>query len=358
MLCRRIGFTRPPRERDFGLDSATIVARQDYKLCVCTLALVGATSVACAPKTTSKSDAAFTAADAPLESAAPVPIVVVAAGDIGDADPAMGKQAQTADLVSTLIRDRNVRAVLALGDLAYWFGSHEDYRTTYHPYWGRPDIGALIRPVPGNHEYRGDPEATAYFDYFNGVGRPSGTAGDRSRGYYSYDIGAWHFVALNTAENPGCVFMPCDQGSPQLEWLRGDLAANTKACTLAYWHHPRFNQALAYGDHPAVAPLWDALHDAHADVVLNGHVHNYQQFSPADKAGARDPKAGIRSFIVGTGGMAALYPDFTDLHADILEFKDAAHFGVLELVLNSASYSWRFVTTAEEVLASGTDFCR
>jgi hypothetical protein len=306
-----------------------------------------------------------TTVDAKLAADKPPPVltgetfVVIAAGDIGDSNLSKGKQNATATLIGTIIGQKNVRAVLPLGDLAYFNGSTNEFKAHYDPFWGRPEIRPLSRPVPGNHEYIRDSSATGYFDYWNGAGQDTGIAGERGKGYYSYDIGAWHFVALNTnGSTTGCSNIPCNEGSAQLTWLKADLAANQKKCTLAYWHHPRFNQSTRYGDLKNVASIWTALYDAHADVTVHGHEHNYQQFRPADKTGAHDPDAGVRSFIVGTGGIDLLYQNFDNRHADTLEYKNSESFGVLELTLAEAAYSWRFVTTSGSVLVTGSDACR
>ena len=151
---------------------------------------------------------------------------------------------------------------------------------------------ARTRPSPGNHEYE-TPGASGYFNYFGAA------AGDPNKGYYSYDLGSWHVISLNS----NCSSVPggCAAGSPQEQWLREDLAAHSNTCTLAYWHHPRFSSGI-HGDEASVAPFWDALYQAGADVVLNGHDHNYERFAPQNPSGQADPTQGIREFVVGTGG--------------------------------------------------------
>jgi hypothetical protein len=192
--------------------------------------------------------------------------------------------------------------------------------------------------VAGNHEY-GTSGASGYFDYFNGAGALTGLAGDRSKGYYSWDIGTWHMVALNSncAEIGGC-----GAGSPQETWLRSDLTAHRASCTLAYLHHPRWSSDLVVGSTPAVGPLVQALYDHHVDLMLAAHAHTYERFAAQDPAGNADPN-GVVEIIVGTGGKSEFGFGATALansqiHADA--------FGALQLTLHGSSYDWRFVPAA------------
>ncbi len=303
---------------------------------------------------------AVTEASDPLPVAPPaavppgVSFVVVAAGDIAGRQYA---QLHTAALLGALSRGRALAAVLPLGDLQYPRGEYHGFLADYDPSWGR--WKEITRPVPGNHEYAlGHSNADGYFDYFNGPGAAHGIAGERGRGYYSFDVGDWHFIALNTSD--GCRKVACAPGSAMFSWLLRDLRRAGGGCTLAYWHHPRFQSGDVHEDSPFVAPLWDALYDAGADVALAGHDHNFQQLAPLDKQGRVDRSRGIRSFVVGTGGARA-YPWFEeDLHADAVEARVAGHYGVLELTLGPGSYRWRFVAAGGpegEVLASGSDVC-
>ena len=148
------------------------------------------------------------------------------------------------------------------GDLQYPSGGLADFRKYFDPSWGR--LGSLLRPAPGNHEYQTS-GASGYFDYFAGLGVPTGKRGE---GWYSFDIGSWHFVSLNSSN--GCSPVKCSAGSPQETWLRNDLAATTQPCILAYWHHPLSTVA-------GLKPLWQDLHDAGADFVLVGHTHTYSK---------------------------------------------------------------------------------
>jgi hypothetical protein len=173
-----------------------------------------------------------------------------------------------------------------------------------------------------------------YFDYFGKA------AGDPSEGYYSFDLGAWHLLALNS----NCEEVPggCKEGSPQVRWLKADLAANDgKTCTLAYMHHPRFSSGETHGNTYYVKPLWEALYKAGADVVLSGHEHNYERFAPRSPGGPEDPQGGIRQFVVGTGGGTGTYP-ISDPIANSEVHNDDT-YGVLRLTLRSQGYEWRFV---------------
>ena len=213
----------------------------------------------------------------------------------------------------------------------------------------------MTHPVPGNHEYA-DGLAAGYFDFFEGAGQASGIAGPRGGGYYSFDLGGWHFIALNTSDD--CRFVPCSNDSPQYQWLLGDLAAHPTLCTVAYWHHPRFQAGTTSGEATSVAPLWNALYDAGVDVVLNGHEHGYQQLAPLDKTGALDPLHGIRTFVVGTGG-GDFDTEFGGPRLGALEASIVGTHGVLKLTLRPTSYDWQFVTAASSkpAAAAGTAAC-
>jgi acid phosphatase type 7 len=247
--------------------------------------------------------------------------LVVAAGDIASCE-SQGDEA-TADLLATIDG-----TVLALGDEAYDEGSTAEFRDCYDPTWGR--IAARTKPTPGNHEYE-TAGAKGYFDYFGKA------AGDPGKGYYSYDLGNWHLVSLNSnCEEIG----GCDSSSPQVRWLKSDLAANDERCTLAYMHHPRFSSGEEHGSTPEVKPLWEALYAAGVDIVLSGHEHNYERFAPQDPGGRADPERGIREFVVGTGGKSH-YAIVDPLSNSEVHNDDT--YGILELTLHPNSYDWRFV---------------
>jgi hypothetical protein len=285
-------------------------------------------------------------------------VVIAAAGDIAcDRAPREHGSCVHGATADAVAADTDVSAVLALGDLQYECGELANFRQFYDPTWGR--FKDLTRPVPGNHEYavgaRCEPGtargAAGYFDYWNGVGADTGPAGDRTRGYYSYDLGAWHVIALNA--NCGEVG-GCEADSPQGVWLQEDLAAHPSECTLAYWHQPRFSSGTHGGDE-AVDGFWRLLYDAGADVVLNGHDHSYERFAPQTPDGASDPGRGIRQFVVGTGG-AALRP--IPREAPNSELRDAMTHGYVRMTLRSGGYDWQFVPVAGGSFTdSGTGAC-
>jgi acid phosphatase type 7 len=269
--------------------------------------------------------------------------VVVAVGDIAcgaDSGGAACKEMLTSDLAMQM----NPAAVLALGDVQYEKGQYQFFLTGkgvgtgtgYHPSWGR--LKSLTRPAVGNHEYL-TTGAGGYFDYFNGIGVFSGPAGDRDKGYYSFNLGNWHLVSLNS----NCSAVGgCGPTSRQYLWLKEDLAANTAPCTLAYMHHPRFSAGQYAHDH-SFEPFWQLLYEDGADVVLGGHDHNYQRFAPQTPAGARDDARGIRQFVVGTGGRNVV--NATRVTPN-LEVRNGTTFGVLKLTLHPKSYDWHFVPIA------------
>lgn len=265
----------------------------------------------------------------------PPPVRVVAVGDIA-CDPAsehFGAGAGDADFchmraTSDLVVGQGYDAFLALGDLQYENGTFEAFQASYDPTWGR--VKDITRPAPGNHEYN-TPLAAGYYQYFGAA------AGDPAKGYYSYDIGSWHFVALNS----NCGVVSCDAGSEQEQWLRADLAAHPTACTIAYWHHPLFSSG-EHGANPSVAPLYAAADELGVDVVLNGHDHHYEWFEPQDASGT--PSAdGIRQFVVGTGGKNHYVATRAAANSAVSETNT---YGVLELTLHADRYEWRFVAEA------------
>ena len=194
--------------------------------------------------------------------------------------------------------------------------------------------------------------ARGYYDYFNGAGATGGPAGDRDKGYYSYDFAGWHFIALNS--NCGQIRGGCGRGSPQETWLRQDLQQNPRACTLAYSHHPPFSSGMN-GSSPFLSALYQTLYDFDVDVYLAGHDHHYERFAPHRGDGTPDPVRGVRLFVVGTGGRS-----ITPFRAILptSEVQDSTSFGVLSLGLGPAGYQWRFVATPGMPLAdSGTGTC-
>jgi PKD repeat protein len=274
--------------------------------------------------------------------------VIVAAGDIvcGNNTPAGTpcKHAQTAALIGAT----NPDAVLLLGDNQYEDGTFAEYNALYDPTWGA--YKSITHPVPGNHEYQTS-NASGYYDYFNGVGVQVGRAGDRTKGYYSYDLGAWHVVALNS--NCGSVG-GCGPGSAQEVWLRADLAAHPTACTLAYWHHPLFSSG-AHGNDASTVALWKALGDYDADLVLTGHDHDYERFAPQTSTGALDNVHGVRSFVVGTGGKEQRAMGTTRANSQL---RSNSSLGVLKVTLHPTSFDWQFVPVPGSTLNdAGSQAC-
>jgi acid phosphatase type 7 len=250
-------------------------------------------------------------------------VTMVGAGDIGRCDDR--SDSKTARLVGKI-----PGTVFTLGDSAYPDGTREQFRDCYDPTWGK--YKKRTRPTAGNHDYH-TAGAKPYFNYFRWrAGRP--------RGYYSYDRGAWHIVALNSnCEEVG----GCDWRSAQGRWLSTDLANHRGRCTLAYFHHPLYASGSGY-DSPKVKPFWHILYNYHADVILNGHAHRYERFARISPSGERSSARGIRQFIVGTGGApggSQQGPDEPRVQA-----KKVGAPGVLKLHLGSGFYHWKFVSVA------------
>jgi hypothetical protein len=252
--------------------------------------------------------------------------VLVGAGDIASCDDLSGAEA-TAKLIENI-----PGTVFAAGDLAYPDGSDEQFAKCYGPTWGR--FKDRTRPAAGNHEYHSD-GASGFARYFGAA------AGDPKKAYYSYDLGAWHIIVLNSQcrEVGGC-----DAASAQGQWLRQDLAQHRVACTLAYFHKPLFSSGAKHGNDPEMKPLWQALYEANADVVVNGHDHDYERFALQDPEGNPDPHRGIREFVVGSGGKNS--HRVFDKPKPNSELRNEDTFGVLELTLHSSSYDWEFVPQA------------
>jgi len=232
--------------------------------------------------------------------------------------------------------------VVTLGDNAYEAGTATEFTNCYNSTWGRHK--ARTRPAPGNHDYN-TPGATGYYNYFGAL------AGDPTKGYYSYELGSWHIAVLNS----NCAKVGgCHAGSPQEQWLRKDLAAHPTACTLAYWHHPRFSFGK-YDDNEATRVLWQALDEAGAELVLSGHDHNYQRWAPQTWSGTRDEARGIREFVVGTGGRSH-YP-LGSPPANVEKSNDDT-FGILQLTLRPSSYDWTFIPEAGKIFTdTGSGTC-
>lgn len=261
--------------------------------------------------------------------------VLVGAGDIGDCGS--DNDAATAALV-----DRIPGTVFTAGDNAYPDGSADQFRDCYGPTWGR--FLDRTRPTPGNHDYQTD-GAAGYLGYFGAV-----AVNEDGDPWYSYELGAWHVIALNSecGKVGGCT-----ADSAQGRWLAADLAASDAACTIAIFHEARFSSGF-HGDGPAVAPFWEALHAAGADVVVNGHDHDYERFAPQDPTGREDRERGIREFVVGTGG--AGLRDFED-PARNSELRANVSHGVLKLTLRPRGYEWEFISTQGPFSDRGSATC-
>jgi len=258
------------------------------------------------------------------------PPVFVGAGDV--ATCALQGDEATADVL-----DRTPGTVYLTGDNAYEDGSLDEFNNCYGPSWGRHK--ARTRPVPGNHEYQ-TPNAGGYFAYFGAA------AGDPTKGYYSFELGDWHVIVLNSEINSVA-------GSPQEQWLRADLAANDRQCTLAIWHEPVFSSSG--GGYSNGRAFYQALYEAYADVILNGHDHVYERFAPQAPSGARDDIQGIRQFTVGTGG--ATLHGFGTIRPNS-EARNTQAWGVLKLTLRSSSYDWEFLPGAGQVYSdAGSGVC-
>ncbi len=257
--------------------------------------------------------------------------VIAAAGDMSCPQGPDGATNCRDKATSDLLVGQGLSRVLTLGDAQYEFGELSDFQTYYDPTWGR--VKGITSPAPGNH----DPFSSGYSAYF----------GSRAPGrYYSYDIGSWHLISLDSNNvDPG-----------QVSWLRSDLAANAGGkCVLAYWHHARFTSGMQHGNDPTVQPFWTELYAAGADLVLNGHEHSYERFGPQDPNGTADAARGIREFVVGTGGknVHPMGPPRANS-----EVRQAGTYGVLELALRPGRYEWLFVPEAGKTFSdSGTGVC-
>jgi PKD repeat protein len=283
---------------------------------------------------------ATTAASITQPPPPPTGAVLVGAGNIARCD-------RQGDEVTAALLDAIAGTVMALGDNAYPGGSTASYANCYNPTWGRHRERTY--PAAGNHDY-GTAAAAPYFQYFGA------RAGDPGRGYYSYDLGGWHIVVLNSNKD----FVSTSTDSEQLQWLRADLAAAASRgmqCTLAYWHHPRFYQGGTTSHrNTSVLPFWKELYAAGAEVVVNAHFHLYERYAPQRPDGTADPERGIRQFIVGTGGYGH---DVLNAASPNVEVRNADTWGVLKLTLEPGAYTWEFVPEAGRTFTdTGRGTCR
>jgi hypothetical protein len=271
---------------------------------------------------------------APASADPSIDPVLVGAGDI--ADCGLDDDAATASLL-----DGIDGTVFTAGDNAYPNGTPEQFRMCYGSTWGRQL--ARTRPAPGNHDWE-TKNLAGYLGYFGAAAAPAG------KSWYSYDLGAWHIVVLDS----DCAFVGgCGPSTDQGRWLAADLAASTARCTLAIWHHPRFSSG-DHGNDVSVAPFWTALYDANADVVVNGHDHDYERFAAQDPNGHADPARGLREFVVGTGGAALR--SFPNPAANS-ELRDNIDHGVIKFTLHPTSYDWTFLRATDGSADSGNGAC-
>ncbi len=283
-----------------------------------------------------------TSATAPPEAA---DVVIAAAGDIAcdpsanSGSPAKCDQAATAQQIISL----NPTAVLSLGDQQYESNTASAYAAVFDKTWGA--FKSKIRPAVGNHEYLTH-DATGYFDYFGAA------AGDPTKGYYSYDLGAWHLISLNSE----CTHIGgCGPGSAEEAWLLADLAAHPATCTLAYWHEPRWSSG-EHGDATQMTTIWNDLVAAHVDVVLSGHNHDYERFPTLDENGTPSP-SGVQEFVVGTGGKN--HYGFGSTPPLAGEIRNSTAFGILRMDLHPTSYDWKFLPAPSYTFTdSGSAACR
>ena len=298
-----------------------------------------------------------TSTPAPTPAPTPSPDPVIgAAGDIA-CDPAdteynggLGtsircRQKYTSDLTV----NSGLSGVLTLGDEQYEDGTYNKFQTVYNATWGRAI--QLSRPAVGNHEYLTS-GASGYFDYFNGVGNATGRAGARGKGYYSFDVGTWHVIAINS----NCSAVGgCYAGSAQETWVHNDLASHPNKCTLAYWHHPRFTSGPA-GNSGNMGPIWTDLYNANADVILSAHDHHYERFAPQTPGQVADSSRGIREFVVGTGGKSLV--GWASTIQPNSQVRNSSSYGILRMTLHSSGYDWKFVPAAGSSFTdSGSGSC-
>ena len=281
--------------------------------------------------------------------------ILIGAGDINDCGHPAGALA-TAEILEAY----PAATIFAAGDLAYFSGSDAAFRC-YDTTWGRPSLRDRTRPAVGNHEYVTH-GAAGFYKYWRKARENKPweiTGGDLEKAYYSYNLGTWHIVVINSECADSWFFRggapSCDQGSEQEQWLREDLKRFPAACTLAYWHHPLFNNGGHHGGNPKMKAIWQALYDANADVVLTGHEHDYERFAPQNADGQLDPRRGIREFDVGTGGKMEKGQFVSDHNS---EHQEKAVLGVLKLNLHPKSYEFEFIRGGDKkILDSGSGEC-
>jgi acid phosphatase type 7 len=268
------------------------------------------------------------------------PEVLLAAGDIAEC-PTNGDEA-TAEILGRF----PAATIATLGDNVYDHGTEAEFEQCFAPSWGR--YKERIRPATGNHDFATE-NAAGYYAYFGDAGGPF------DQYYYSYDLGEWHIVVLNS----DCWRVDgCELGDPQIEWLREELAGSGAACTLAYMHRPPFSSGR-YGtpkNTKNARPIWQTLYEEGADILLTGHEHSYERFAPMNAEGEADLERGVRLFVVGTGGGNLRKFKFEPLPTT--EARDDTTWGVLKLTLHSDRYEWEFIPVAGKTFRdSGSGTC-
>ncbi len=275
--------------------------------------------------------------------------VLVGAGDI--ANCGYDGDELTASLLDSILAVNEEAVVFTLGDNVYERGTAENFVKCYDPTWGRHK--AVTRPVPGNHDYKNGflwfivgGHAGPYFDYFDSY---AGQAGDRGDGWYTYRLNGWDVYALNTNKGKAV-----QRGSRQWLWLESMLKEQKNSCSIAYVHHPRFG-AGKHGDNDNMIDTWDLLEQYGIDILLAGHEHSYQRFSP-ERSDGTPSEIGIRQFVVGTGG-TRLVNKRQETDGRLVRWT-ADHHGVLKLTLHPNGYDWEFITTDGSVWDSGSSACQ
>lgn len=287
-----------------------MMVRRSHVLAGWLVCAMATTVLACAPRPKDGAVAAAPAATA----------ILIGAGDIATCEG-------TGDEATALLLDRYPTAtIFTAGDNAYGSGTPAEFQKCYGPSWGRHKV--RTRPSPGNHDY-GTPGGRGYYEFFGA------NAGDSTKGYYSYELGGWRVIALNSN-------IAMAAGSPQEKWLRAELAAQPEKCTLAYWHYARFSSA-EHGNDNSTQPLWQALYDGGAEVVVVGHDHSYERFAPQDGGGKADSVRGVREFVAGMGGASHYGLGARKPNSEVF---DSTTFGVLKFTLTPTTYAWEFVPVA------------
>ena len=262
--------------------------------------------------------------------------IMIGVGDIARCGTPFA--AQTAALVDSVLRADSVAkvddVVFSLGDNAYPSGAASDFALCFAPTWGdsTKQIMKKIRPAPGNHEHLTN-GAAPYYQFFGS------RAGSPMKGFYSYDVGAWHAIVLN-AEIVVNNRFSVEERTAQEDWLRKELSGTQKLCTVAYWHNPRFSTGW-HGSDAGFGALWQILSDGGVDLILNGHDHDYERFAPQNPLGVADSLKGITEYVVGTGG--GDLRGFRDQPVANSLMRIQGHYGVLILTLGKEEYRSAFL---------------